>query len=312
MRPGETPPGVPVSAAKDTEAKPGRRRLSETDELRPWVRAELLEDCFLYWLPVSSFPMRHEEKAWLSEFLQRLSTRLQAHHALRPEVFLQYKSVNRELLPVFVKYRQQCTMLIGLGRKPGARLPPLPTEEQIRELARQSGPADTSGWIGDYSYWFVVKQAERQRELFLGNGGMTTIFLPPDPATTPPKLPITPALRKAHPVFQVFDVEARVRASYSMTDRFLKQSKTLFGAGLEEEPQFPGLMFILPLLDSAHFFSADEATRSSWFQLFNLYVNESAADKGVILASRLNYETDLERVLASMREDNLQYPESAL
>src|ERR1700761_8997724 len=110
-----------------------RHRLSMVD-YSPWTRAYALEDCFLFWLPVSQFPITQSEKSWLLNFLARLTDRLQKENDLRCETFLQYKSVDDNCMADFIKYRQRARTLIGMGRHPGATLPPAPTEEQIRQV----------------------------------------------------------------------------------------------------------------------------------------------------------------------------------
>ena len=285
-----------------------RRRLSKPKDFAPWVLAEQMNDCHLFWLPVSGFPMRHEEKTWLTEFQSRLIARLEEKYDLRTEIFLQYKSLTDGLGDAFLKYRRQCLTLMGLGRKPGGTIPSLPTAAQLRMIAREEKAFDIDQWVGDYSYWFIMKQPERQRELFLGSGGLTTILLPPDPKTKAPRLPYTPALRAAHPAFQKFDVDAVHASTYAMGDEFLQKSKEMFGAGLEEEVQYEGLAFILPLLSSGHFFAVSSEMRAQWFELFDVYINESKPDKGVILAFAADFDTEVIDILASMEADELCYP----
>jgi hypothetical protein len=267
-----------------------------------------MEHCFLYWLPVQEFPLSSARKQWVTIFLERFAGVLQDKEELRCEIFLEYKGIGSDHLDDFLRYSRQCMTMMGLGRRPGTSFPAPLTEEEIDSIVKSREPVDFQQWVADYIYWFVMKQPEQQRELFLGLGAMTTLLLKPDPKTKAPALPITPALRKAHPVFQMVDVDARYQASYSMRDRFLAQSKLMFGAGLEHQPTFPGLSFILPLLDSEHFFGLDAETCKAWFDLFQVYVHESKADKGILLAFGEDYEDTLLEVLASMRSDNLLYP----
>ncbi len=300
---------MPETTEQPPTGKAARtRRIFAEDDYLPWVRAQQLTDCSLFWLPVQSFPVSHDEKLWLSEFLARFSQRMRADHDLRAEIFLQYKSLSGEMANEFLKYRRKCLTLMGLGRRPGATIPALPSGGQLREIVKKGDSFDINQWVGDYSYWFIMKQPDRQRELFLGCGGMTIILLPPDPKTKAPKLPFTPALRAAHPAFQKFDVDGLHEATYAMGDVFLEKSKQLFGAGLENHAQYDGLAFILPLLDSAHFFAATAEQRGQWFDLFHVYINESHADQGILLGFRGNYDALLLDVLESLSSDKLHYP----
>lgn len=301
--------------ALDQQARAARRtRLSEPQDFHPWVRAveELLPGCALFWLPVSSWPVRYEERAWLLEFCERFQQVLERSAGLRGEVFLEYKSVQGELVDPFFRYTQKSLKLMGLGRHPGQVLPSLPSPEEIRRLIESKKEINVRDWIAEYTYWFVGKQPQQQRELFLGHGGMTHIFLPPDPKTKAPKIPLTPALRASLPIFQEFDVDAIHAATYALTDRFLKQSKELFGEGLEERPEFPGIPFILPLLDCAHFFTANGTLCARWFSLFEVYLRESPKDGGLLLAFQQDkYQSTLFEVLDSMRRDGLKYGREA-
>jgi hypothetical protein len=286
-----------------------RIRLSEQVDYVPWVRAEQqLEDCFLFWMPVSGFPMQHDEKEWISEFLNRLTKRLEQDHVLRSELFLQYKQITPQMGDTVRGYFTRCMKLLGLGRFANQDLPSFPTPEQVKEAVDSGNAFDFRDWIGDYLIWFVGKQPVEQRRLFFGHGGMTTIFLPPDPKMKRFRLPFTPAFRQAMPLFQKVDVDAMIEGTAAMKDAFLEKSKALFGEGLEEKPEFPGLAFILPLLDSQHFFIAGPELRERWFSLFDVYVNESKKDKGVLLAFRKEeYKSVFLDVVESMKADKLHY-----
>lgn len=286
-----------------------RTRLSKPQDFHPWVRAEeQLSDCALFWLPVSGWPVQLEERTWLLEFLQRFQSALETSADLRGEVFLEYKGVQGDLVDPFFRYTQKNLKLMGLARHPGQPLPSLPSPAEIRKLVEGKKEVDVRDWVAEFTYWFVAKQPQQQRELFLGYGGMTHIFLPPDPKTKAPKIPFTPALRASLPIFQEFDVDAIHASTYALTDRFLKQSKALFGEGLENRPEYPGVTFILPLLDTAHFFAAEPALRARWFSLFEVYLRESPRDKGLLLAfQHKKYEALLLDVLESMQRDGLKY-----
>jgi hypothetical protein len=289
--------------------RPARRRLLDKRNYVPWVRAEgELTDCTLFWMPVSQFPVREQEKTWIMEFLTRLSLQLSQSFDLRSEIFFQYKQITAELGDAFRRYSPKCMKLLGVGRQSESDLPVMPTPEQVKELIESGKEINVHDWIADFLIWFITKQPEEQRELFLGRGGMMTLFLPPDSKTVPPKLPVTPALRAAMPVFQKMDVDGIVAGAFAARDSFLEKSKILFGGGLETRPEYPGIPFVLPLLDSSHFFLASEELRSKWFGLFDVYVNESRMDKGVILAfQKESYEDVVLDVLESMRKDKMVY-----
>jgi hypothetical protein len=287
-----------------------RKRLLEALDYTPWVRAEeqQMPDCFLFWLPVSAFPISHQERVWLMEFLSRLTARLHEQHALRAELFLAYKSITGDLMDIFRRYAVTCVKMIGLGRFADTELPPMPTPAQVKECVESGKTFRVRDWVGDYLIWFVGKDKEQQRELFFGRGGTTTIFLPPDPKIKVPNLPFTPALRASLPVFQRMDVDGTIAGAFSMQEEFLDKSKAMFGAGLESRSEYQGMAFILPLLESAHFFLASAELRAQWFELFDVYLNESEKDKGIVLAFKQEkYLEDFLSVLESMRTDRILY-----
>ncbi|MFZ0731909.1 MAG: hypothetical protein WAM79_06265 [Candidatus Sulfotelmatobacter sp.] len=287
------------------------QRLTPIDrdaDLYPWRRAHGLTWCFLYWIPVASFPVPTSQRHWLMIFLDRISSLLATQFDLRSEVFLQYKVLYPNLMKIFVNSAVDFGPLPGLGRKPGSQIPPPITEQDIQDMM-DGKKYDFNEWVADYSYWFVNKSAKKQRELFLGYGGMTTIFLKADPKTKPPVIPFSPAIRNYFPIFQKFDVDGLVGHTFALMDGFQEKSKKLFGDGLEEEGQLRGIRFILPLLSTQHFFSQHEEAREKWFQLFDVYINESPADQGILLASKIDLEQHLIALTKRMREENLEYQE---
>ena len=298
--------GMPVDFA-------GRNRLTSIPDeqmFAPWVKAQTLEDTFLYWLPVGSFSMTQERRVWLLAFLEKWTVLLEQKEGLRPELFLQYKATSSEdLAQPFQRYIVKHHVLPGLTRRPGASLPTFPDAEEMRRvILADRNPLDIEKWVPDFCYWFMSKRTSQEREAFAGFGALTTIFLPPDPKTQAPKLPFTPKFRAAMPVFQKLDVDANFQCAFAMQDAFLPRSKQVFAVGLEDEPMYPGITFVMPLLESGHFFAATLEERASWFSVFDVYINESPIDKGIILAFQKPFEPLLLELLKSMREEKIVYP----
>ena len=280
-----------------------RRRLFSDDEYSPWVRAHQLEDCFLFHAPVSAYPCMEREKLWFCEFYDRLSLALQKYD-LRAETFLRYKGVE-QFGDTFQTYAQKCQLRIGIGRITGKDLPRMPSQEEIQKYIENPNNFDYKDWIAEYLYWFVTKQPEVQRRYFLGHGQLLTLFLPPDPAAPAPRVPqFTPALRNSLSVFRTMDVDGLIKGAVSARDSFQQASKVLFGKGIEDRPDYPGIRFVLPLLDSGDFFAASPELKTQWFSLFDVYVRESDRDQGVLLAfQKEEYATLLVGVLDDMRSN---------
>lgn len=302
-----------MDAEKSTSPgeKTGRRieKIDRSEDLLPWRRAYQHTRCFLYWIPIASVPAPTRQRQWLLEFLERLSVSLSDRFGLRVETFLQFKTA-MDQLDHFQRLAPKFSPLLGLSRKPGESIPKLPTKDDMAPVVRGEKEFNLKDWIADYCYWFLYKKPREQWAEFLGFGGITLAFLKPDPKTTPPPLPFTEAFRKKMPVFQAMDVDGLVAGAFAMKDGFLAKSKELFGAGLEDDPQYPGIAFVLPLLDSGHFFSEPEEENEKWFQLFDVYLRESPIDKGIVLAFKANYEDLVVDLLKEMRREGLVYPEN--
>lgn len=303
--------GSPASSEHaDVRRRTRLHKSYEDKDLFPWVPARDLQSCFLYWLPVETFPVSHARRMWMLEFMERFSTALKKEFSLRAELFLQFRTISNDASLSFRTYSQKCKTLLGLSRRPGAALPAFPTQDQIAEATKGSESSlDVSQWVGDYCHWFRNKRAKEQWELFSGLGGLTTLYLRPDPRTVPPPLPFTPAYRAAMPVFKVFDVDGSIEGAFALRDGFLEKSKKCFGVGLEQQPEYPAIMFIIPRLESGHFFTSGDEECAKWFEVFDVYINESPADHGILLAFREEYEPLLVDVLQSMLKDGLRYGE---
>ena len=301
---------------RSQESDEPKSRLSPVErnrDLLPFRRATELTQCCLYWLPVHTFPASDAQKNWQLEFFDRLVTLAKDRWDLRTETFFQYKSVidfNDEFQKTAMEYQP----LLGLSRRPNAGpLPPMPSWETLHEdpaVMRGEKQLDIGGYLADYCYWFVTKADSKQRRSFLGRGGMTMIFLKADPKTTPPEIYFSPHVRETNLAFQAMDVDAVIQGGFSLADEFLPKSKDLFGEDLKDEAQIEGIKFILPLLQTSDFFSQPEEVCEKWFDLFDLYVNESPADKGLLLASKDDIDEELIEILRDMREHDLTYPDA--
>jgi hypothetical protein len=288
-----------------------RRRLSASfSMLLPWVRAEQTQNFFLYWLPVSGFPVVHSERIWLQDFYIRLAAQIEAKAGLHAEAFLQFKIFASQSSDTFKRYRQKYSMMAGLSRVPGAMSPPTPTAEDAKRLAAEGKDLRIEDSVADYCYWLEGGAFPTHVETFLGDGGFLTLFRPPDPKPKPAPLPLTPKLRAALPGPPSMDLDAMLQSAARKQESFLAQSKSLFGRGLEQQPEYRGLQYVVPLLKNSDFLSAPPELLEDWFSLFGLYLNESPADGGVIMSFQRDLEPLLVEVLTTMREEGKQYPAS--
>lgn len=287
--------------------------IEDSKEFLPWRRAQALTRCFLYWAPVDSFPVPTGQKDWLSIFFDRLTALLGEKLGMRAEVFLQVKTVYPDLLDQFLDIAKELTPIMGLSRRPRVEPPPIPTLEDLQPIADGTKKFDYREYMADYCYWFLSKPNKRGRDLFFGNAGMTILFLKPDPKTVPPKLPIPPKIRTAplfQEIFEQIDLERLTARAFSLRESFLKKSVELFRGGLEKNVQFRGVPFIIPLLGTENFFQEPAEVCEQWFELFDVYINESPADRGIVMAAKIDFEDDLRGLLLKMKEEGLVYPEA--
>ncbi|HLH01923.1 MAG TPA: hypothetical protein VKX25_04075 [Bryobacteraceae bacterium] len=296
-----------------TELKARRTRLtpaSESHDLLPWRRATDFDVCQLYWMPVSSFPMRQKQRMWILRFLDVFAEKL-ARQELCCEQFLQMKALHPDLLKPFIKTAKEFNPVFGLSRRPGEAMPALPDMAYVKELQEGRRAYDHSEGKPNYCYWFLYRRGREQRELFLGHGGFTAIFVKPDPATKAPEVAIpkralrNPAMRE---LIEKSSLQGMLDGAFALKAGFLAQSKELFGADLRDAPEFEGLPYIVPLLDANTVLRqpVDEVAR--WFTLFDVYLGESPADQGMVLAAKKGRKLPIAETLAALREEGLTYP----
>lgn len=287
--------------------------IDRSRELLPLQKAEKLTRAALYWVPIEKIPLSKGRRTWQLEFFKRFEAAVTAEFELRPELFVDYKTLlyHDELKEEFLRHALEFRPHQGLARRPAEEItfPDVPNEEELLEMIDERKMADVGDYIANYAYWLLGKAPEKQRELFLGYGALTMLYLPPDPETEAPPMAFTPGMMK-HPVFQQIDVEKSYREGFALKDSFLAKSKELFAEDLKRDPQYPGLIFVLPLLESQQFFSVEDEELEKWFSLFDVYVRENVADRGLVIASKHDLDEMLIEIIKSMREEEWTYPEA--
>ena len=282
--------------------------IQRTKDFLPWRRAESLDRCFLYWVPVNSFPVPARQRTWLLQFLDGLEANGAKQMGLRGEVFVQVKTLQpEETKKAFIETAPQFNPIIGLGRHPGKAIPPTVTMDDLQQFSKDISKFNVNDHVADYCYWFLEKAGTRQREIFFGNGGTTTLFLPQNAGK--PAYPPLPAGFLKQPIAQQMGFSRMLNWANSLQDGFLNESKELFGKGLMQDSQYKALKYIVPLLATADFFRSPAEDVKKWFELFTIYVNESPEDKGIILASGRDLDEMMAKQVKEMVEAGSAYPE---
>jgi hypothetical protein len=291
-----------------------RRRLAplELPTLEPFVRASAIEDCSVYWLGVSKFPIPPLQREWLLEFLKRLAVVFREHYEAREEWFLQFKALYPNLLNLFIERTSVYTPMTGMTLVPGTSPIGAPGFDEVKraveESSKKGNPVDVKQWMPDHAQWFVMKHPEAQREDFFGHGGMFSLYLKADPKTAelPQKLPRFITSHEAYTA----NADLQFTMLASLQDAFLAKSKLKFGEPFRKDPSYRGLLFVLPLFTSASLTEATPDVRADWFELFDGYCIESQQDRGLVLACKdPNFDEHLIQILERMRDDKFSYRE---
>ncbi|MFI5092989.1 MAG: hypothetical protein ACHQIK_06070 [Candidatus Acidiferrales bacterium] len=307
-----------------------RRRLAPADQvaLQPWRRATELTRCAVYWIGVRAFPVPIGQRTWILKFVTRLADHLREKAGLRQELFVQLKALNPSLRDTFVSRSTDWMPMTGLSRAPKALMPPPPSEADIKALQEGRKKFDANEYMPGYSYWLLDDAFQAQMEALFGAGATTVLFLRPDEKAQAPKLALPkelfqnpmfagadpnsaiplPSFVRDNPLMRQMNVESKINAAFKLQDEFLAKSKTIFGAGLEDHPAYRGFTFIIPELESKDFFQQPEQDVKSWFELFDVYLHESAPDQGILLAAREDIDAPVIEIVQKMKDEGLLYP----
>jgi hypothetical protein len=275
----------------------------------PFRRAHDLKHCELYWLP-ASIPAKELQRNWTLSFLTELVKRLAPSGELKTELFLEAEAVYPDRQEEFTQTALDFNPVMGFSRAPGAPLSSIPKTEHIEAMRRLEKPFDLKLYLKGVCYWFLFKQVPRQLELFWGFGGMTLLLTKPDPSTATIEIP---SGVKKHPAFQSasqqFDIQGMFAAACSIQSSFLKKSKEYFGKGWEHRLEYRGLLYVLPRWSSRDFFNLPEEDVQHLFEVCDLFVTESPADNGVLLASLKPIRAIINEVVRGLRQAGSVFPE---
>jgi hypothetical protein len=321
------------------------RLMADSKSLLPWRWAESLRSCSLFWIPVKLGSIPRTQREWLLEFLTRLVTSLSKSSGLHAEHFMQMQVLDsdEQLRKMFLNAMMRETPLLGRIWRPRGKQPIRATQMEVDLLAAKKKEFHPYDYAPEQAWWFLSRDENSLRERYLGYGGLTLFLVKPDHNSGVPPLPAAPAIpmiipkflrrdpsmkvlleefdpqrsgqipaflkshRAMKPVFSNFDVEKQQEKNESLMSPFRDLSKEVFGAGVTRDLEFESIPFVLPRLASQDFFLQTDPQVRRWFEVFDVYLNESPEDEGVIMACKDNLTPLIAMIVGEMRRKGYRY-----
>jgi hypothetical protein len=317
----------------------------DSKALLPWRWAESMRSCSLFWIPVNLGSTPRGQREWLLEFFTRLSARLSELSGMQAEHFVQMQVVdeNEQLRKTFMNAMMKESPMLGRCWLPRGKQPIPPSDREIELLASKKKEFRPYDYAPQQAWWFLSRNADTLREHYLGYGGLTIFFrkpdgeeelMPPPPAINGPV--IIPKFLRNHPglkviledfdpqkprqipgfirnhpamkqVFSVLDVDKMQEKSKALMSPFRNQTKEIFGVGIPRDLEYEGILFVVPKLASQDFFAQTEQRIRRWFEVFDVYINESPEDEGIILACKDNLTSLITLIVGEMRSKGYRY-----
>lgn len=314
-------------------------------ELLPWRWAESMRSCSLFWIPVNLRSTPRGQREWLLEFFRRFSERLFEIGALEAEHFMQMQVVDEDehLRKAFLNAVMKESPMLGRCWLPRAKQPTPPSDQEVKLLAGKKKEFKPYDYAPQQAWWFLSKDAEALRERYLGYGGLTFFFVKPgsrgERSNAPPAanteiiipkfLSNLPGLKvllddfdpqqphripgfvRNHAamkqVLSVFDVGKMQEKSTALVSPLRDKTKEVFGVGIPRDLEYEGILFIVPKLASQDFFAQTDQKIRQWFEVFDVYVNESPEDEGIIVACKDDLTSLIASIVDGMLSDGFRY-----
>ena len=316
----------------------------DSKALLPWRWAESMRSCSLFWLPANLGSIPRGQREWLLEFFTRLSAHLSELSGLQAEHFMQMQVIdeNEQLRKAFLNAVMKESPMLGRCWLPRGKQPIPASDQEVELLASKKKEFRPYDYAPQQAWWFLNRDDDALRERYLGYGGLTAFFLKPDTeeniaATPPPETQIViPKFLRSHPglkilledfnpqkphqipgfvrnhpamkqVFSVFDVDKMHEKNKALMSPFRDQTKEIFGVGISRDLEYEGILFVVPKLASQDFFAQSDQQIRRWFEVFDVYINESPEDEGIIMAGKDNLAPLIASVVNEMRGKGYRY-----
>ncbi|HVW76484.1 MAG TPA: hypothetical protein VHB45_02650 [Alloacidobacterium sp.] len=313
--------------------------------LLPWRWAESMRSCSLFWIPVSLGSIPGGQQEWLLEFFARLSAHLSEASGLQAEHFMQMQVVDEDerLRKMFMDGMMTESPMLGRCWFPRGKQPIPASDQEVELLATKKKEFRPYDYTHPQAWWFLSRNASALRERYLGHGGFTAFFIKQNteeklttiPAAANMRMMIPKFLRndaglkllledfdpkrphripgfiKNHPamkqVFSTLDADNLQQKGKTLGAPFRDQTKEIFGANIPRDLEYEGILFVLPKLASQDFFAHTDQQVRRWFEVFDVYINESPEDQGIILACKDNLTPLITTIVAEMRDKGYRY-----
>ncbi|MFZ5926520.1 MAG: hypothetical protein ACOYX1_03630 [Acidobacteriota bacterium] len=274
------------------------------DALKPWVRAESLTRCALYWAGVSSTPMRQSEQEWFLAFLQAF-VRTCKEQGWMPCFFLDVETIERYCQDRFLDESINYRVFPAYTRTPWGPLPqPIP-EEETDAIRKMEKPFVLSTYLRGYAQWFRKFQPDKVLPAYFGFGGATILFVPPDPAAAPPLPDFSPGVKKSPMLREAFaagDPIEEMKTLLLLRHKAFAALKAAFSKGMENHTGLKSMPLLIPRLRSQDFFSLESEVLDALFEASPVYLAESPEDRGIIIASAKPIDEVLATLVAGVNE----------
>jgi hypothetical protein len=278
------------------------------EALKPWIRAESLTRCALYWAGVSAAPMRQLEREWFLAFLLAF-IRTCKEQGWMPCYFLAVETIERFCQDRFLSESIELRAFLGYSRTPWGPLPQPISQEESDAMRKQEKPFVLSKYLKGYVQWFRRFQPEKVLPAYFGFGGATILFVPPDPATAPPLPDFSPGVKKSpllRDAFAAGDPVEEMRTLLLLKHKAFAALKSAFSKGVENHTGLNVMPILIPRLRSQDFFSLEPEVLNALFEASPVYLAESPEDRGILIASAKPIDEVLAALVSAVNEQIAQ------
>ncbi len=256
---------------------------------------------------------------------------------------MQIVDEDEQLRKAFLNAMMKDSPMLGRCWLPRGKQPIPASDQEVELLASKKKKFRAYDYAHPQAWWFLGRDADALRGRYLGYGGFTAFFLKPDEeenlATIPPitnsqiilpkfirndpglkvlledfdpqKPNQIPSFIRNHramkQVFSLLEPDKIKEKNNALAAPFRDLTKEIFGAGLPHDLEYEGILFVLPKLASQDFFAHTDEQIRSWFKVFDVYINESHEDEGIIMACKDNLAPLIVSIVEKMRFEGYRY-----